>query len=243
MPVGGAALEMPLSSGFIHPKAAMVTLTSTGRITHVSVIGGGVFIGTNVPVRPLTSHTCSPDVGTIFAPTAAMTVALMAFMSHVAVTTIIIMSSTVENIHMAVITAGKTCINVAPDKIARQPGLILNALIANMAAVALSRRSVTMIDIPTMSTASSTGYVIATGIAGGFLAIKEIGSSLASAQPLPRALIVATAITIVETADATSTKIATWINTVASIFPAIVMISDARTGEKYRQLILKILFV
>ena len=111
-----------------------------------------------------------------------------------------------------------------------------------MAAVALSRQSVMMIDIPTMSTASSTGYVIATGIAGGFLAIKEIGSSLASAQP-PRALIVATAITIVETADVTSTKIATWINTVASIFPAIVMISDARTGEKYRQLILKILFV
>ena len=102
MPVGGAALEMPLSSGFIHPKAAMVTLTSTGRITHVSVIGGGVFIGTNVLVKLLTSHTCCLDAGTIFAPTAAMTVALMAFTSLVAVTTIITMSSMVVNIYIPV---------------------------------------------------------------------------------------------------------------------------------------------
>ena len=53
------------------------------------------------------------------------------------------------------------------------------------------------------------------------------------AQPLLGALIVAPAITIVEIADATSTKIATWINIVrvASICPAIVMISDARTGN------------
>ena len=60
--------------------------------------------------------------------------------------------------------------------------LILNARIANMAAVALSRQSVTMIDIPTTSTASSTGYAIATDIADGFLAIGGIGCSLVSAQ-------------------------------------------------------------
>ena len=53
------------------------------------------------------------------------------------------------------------------------------------------------------------------------------------AQPLLGALIVAPAITIVEIADATSTKIAPWINIVrvASICLAIVMISDARTGD------------
>jgi hypothetical protein len=50
-------------------------------------------------------------------------------------------------------------------------------------------------------------------------------------QSINAALVVAPAITIVEIADATSTKIAIWIIYVASTCLAIVVISDARTGD------------
>ena len=66
-----------------------------------------------------------------------------------------------------------------------------------------------------------------------FLVVLPTRTFVDIAQPLLGALIVAPAITIVEIADATSTKIAPWINIVrvASICLTIVMISDARTGD------------